>query len=341
MAPPVPGLRLEPADEYPHAVGPEPHFNESVYANFFPLAGTDSAACGFVRLGNRPNEGTGEVTVCLWLPDGQVAFSFARPPVTDNVFSSAGLEFSVVEPFAQVAVRFTGEVWLLEDPSALQDPRAALASAPRVPARIELDLTGVAGMFGGEPDEARERPGEEFARGHTEQLMSATGTIEVAGSSWPLTGAGLRDHSWGPRTWQAPWWYRWLTGNLDEGGGFMVSRVARRDSDGLRGGFMVANGVLHLCNHAEVDLTTDPDTGDPIGVEAVLAVHRDGVATHQWHISGEPRRTVPLRNRREGSVTRITESPTHWRVDDGRTGRGILECLDQIIDGRPAGEGAS
>ena len=24
---------------------------------------------------------------------------------------------------------------------------------------------------------------------------------------------GLRDHSWGPRFWQSPWWYRWLTGH--------------------------------------------------------------------------------------------------------------------------------
>ncbi len=41
-------------------------------------------------------------------------------------------------------------------------------------------------------------------------------------------GFGLRDHSWGPRFWQAPWYYRWLTANVGQDFGFMGSRVARR-----------------------------------------------------------------------------------------------------------------
>ena len=35
---------------------------------------------------------------------------------------------------------------------------------------------------------------------------------------WAIDGYGLRDHSWGPRFWQAPWYYRWLTANF--GGDF-------------------------------------------------------------------------------------------------------------------------
>ena len=36
---------------------------------------------GFFRLGNRANEGHGEMTVCLYLPDGRVGFMFKRPEV--------------------------------------------------------------------------------------------------------------------------------------------------------------------------------------------------------------------------------------------------------------------
>ncbi len=46
---------------------------------------------------------------------------------------------------------------------------------------------------------------------------------------------------------------------------------------------------------------------------------------------------IPLRNRREGLVTRISEGLTEWRLDDGRVGYGLSEYLDQIIDARPVG----
>jgi hypothetical protein len=328
-------IRCAPADDYPHEVGPEEHFNESVYTNCFdPVSGLGA----FFRLGNRPNEGRGEITVCLWLPDGRVGFMFQRPAVTDNVFRSAGLAFEVIEPFAHLEVTYDGPLLLLEDPSVLNDPRRAFTESPTVTASAALTLRGASDMFGGEPSERIERPGEEFARGHTEQLVTVTGTIEVDGVRHVVNGAGLRDHSWGPRTWQAPWWYRWLTGNLGPDAGFMVSRIGRRDSDGVRAGFFWEDGTLHLCNHAEVATTWGDDGLSPASIDALLEVrHADGTAARSWRIHGEATRPVPLRNRRDGQVTRIAEAPTRWTLDDGRQGQGIAEYLDQVVDGRPVG----
>ena len=53
---------------------------------------------------------------------------------------------------------------------------------------------------------------------------------------------------------------------------------------------------------------------------------------------------VPLRNRRvapdgEKLVTRISEGMTRWTWN-GRTGYGLSEYLDQIVDGRPVGSKA-
>jgi hypothetical protein len=59
-----------------HELGPEPNFNESMYFNVYD---PDRQLGGFFRLGNRANEGTGEMTACLYLPDGRVAFMFRRP----------------------------------------------------------------------------------------------------------------------------------------------------------------------------------------------------------------------------------------------------------------------
>ena len=78
---------LKPQDDYMHELGPEPNFNESMYFNFFdPKQGIG----GFVRLGNRANEGRAEMTVCLYLEKGRVLFMFKRPQIANNdAFGSA------------------------------------------------------------------------------------------------------------------------------------------------------------------------------------------------------------------------------------------------------------
>ncbi|MCX7619895.1 MAG: hypothetical protein N2037_03495 [Acidimicrobiales bacterium] len=330
-------LRLEPHDEYMHDVGPEPNFNESMYFNFYdPALGLG----GFVRLGNRPNEGKGEMTVCLWLPDGRVGFMFQRPEVhTNEAFNAAGLRFDVVTPFERLDVRYDGTVLLLDDPLAMADPRAAFASNPTAPCTISLQYRGLSPMFGGEPDEASERPGEEFAKGHYEQLVAASGTIAVGDDSWSVTAYGLRDHSWGPRYWQAPWYYRWLTANFGEEFGFMGSRIARRDGEGTRGGFVWDGERLHLCNDFHIQSTwTGADRYHESIAATLRAADEDGKPI-EWRVTGEVLSLIPLRNRRDGLVTRISEGLTRWTLADGRIGYGLSEYLDQIVGGMPVGLG--
>jgi hypothetical protein len=330
-------VRLEPADEYLHELGPEPTFNESMYFNVYDPA---ARLGGFFRLGNRANEGRGEMTTCLFLPDGRVAFMFARPTVTTNdAFDAAGMRFEVIEPFERLTVAYEGKVVLLEDPLAMADPKAAFTGNPYADATVDLTYTRVSDMFGGEPEEPHERPGEEFARGHYEQLVAATGTIAVGEQSWAIAGYGLRDHSWGPRTWQAPWYYRWLTGNVGAGFGFMGSRIARRDGEGTRGGFVWDGERLRPCHSCEI--TTEWDGPDHYHrtVHAALHTRDDDGSPRTWRVTGRVMSLIPLRNRRDGLVTRISEGLTEWTLDDGRVGYGLSEYLDQIVDGRPVGLG--
>jgi hypothetical protein len=60
---------------------PEENYNESVYYNFFDR---QKAVGGFVRIGNRVNEGAAEVTVCLYQPDGSVIFMYKKPKISSN-----------------------------------------------------------------------------------------------------------------------------------------------------------------------------------------------------------------------------------------------------------------
>ena len=68
--------RLLPEDEYTHTPDAASNFNESMYFNVFDHA---SKVGGWFRLGNRPNEGQAEMSVCLYLPGGRIGFMFEQP----------------------------------------------------------------------------------------------------------------------------------------------------------------------------------------------------------------------------------------------------------------------
>ncbi|MEO5722822.1 MAG: hypothetical protein ABIQ39_03425 [Ilumatobacteraceae bacterium] len=344
-------VRLDPSDEYMHELGPEQNFNESMYINCFDPV---NQVGGWFRMGNRANEGTAEMTVCLYLPPApgdaggtrRVGFMFKRPAIANNdVLAGAGLTWTMVRPFEELRVDYTGKILVLDEPEQMAEPRRAFRDNPTVDAEIHITFTGQgrSSMFGGEPDQPHEAPGEEFAKGHYEQLVHASGTMQVGDEEWSIEGHGLRDHSWGPRYWQAPWYYRWLTANVSSEFGFMASRVAKKDGPGTRGGFVWENGQMHLCDDFQLTTTTRGDDQYHDRIEGLLRSSRSG---REWRFSGDVINLIPLRNRRQDPdgnwlMTRISEGMTRWTVQSGefagQTGYGLSEYLDQIIDDVPVG----
>jgi hypothetical protein len=342
------GVRLDPSDEYMHELGPEPNFNESMYINCFDPA---NQVGGWFRIGNRANEGYAEMTVCLYLPPTgdqprQVGFMYKRPSIEDNDrFDAGGLTWTMVTPFEELRVDYTGKVVVLDDPLQMADPKQAFTNNPYAECEVHITFTGQgrASMFGGEPDEPHEAPGEEFAKGHYEQLVAAAGSIRVGDREWQISGNGLRDHSWGPRYWQAPWYYRWLTANFGTDLGFMASRVAKKDGPGTRGGFLWDGGRIHYCDHVELSTGF---SGDGSYHETITALLRSSRSDREWTVTGEVIDLIPLRNRRQDPdgnwlVTRISEGLTRWTMErsgeDAAVGYGLSEYLDQIVDDQPVG----
>lgn len=340
-------LRLGPEDEGMHLLGPETNFNESMYVNLFDAS---TGLGGFFRLGNRANEGRAELTVCLFLPDGTVAFAFQRPAISDNdALDAGGLSFTITEPFRSLTVRFSGEALLLADPLAMADPKSAYAASPRVPVEVELDYLGTSPMLGGEP--VTEQTGEpvhdgDFATGHYEQHVVSTGRVVVGERSYEVTeGVGLRDHSWGPRHWQSPWWYRWLTGNLGVDAGFVASVIARRDGTRTIGGVVFRDGRYDQIVDATVTTTwaSAPHVPGGLvqqGIDLVIVT-----AQQTYEVHGDVVAVVPLRHRRvdgsgEALLTRIAEGLTRWSCPalSPHRGSGLSEYLDQVVDDRAVGQ---
>jgi hypothetical protein len=326
-------------DDLMHPNTGESNFNESAYYNFYDRR---ERLGGFVRLGNRPNEGYAEMTVCLYLPDGTVGFMYQRPEIKDNrAHDAGGAKFEVIKPFEQHRVSYTGKVCVLKNPLEMADPARAFRSNPYSRALLEIDYAATSPGWGGELREKRGdqwvspessgNPEAQFAKGHLEQLGRATGklvlTSEGNDREFEIDGLGLRDHSWGPRYWQAPKYYRWLTMNFDQDLGGMATITVNRDGSERPGGFIARKGQPFV-NIAKVDVQTEfageQQLHDKIKVTCQTV---DGGAPIV--ITGKVLSMIPLRNRRAGIVTRIAEGMTEWNWD-GRIGYGLSEYLDHF-----------
>ena len=93
---------LEPSDEYTHEPDEASNYNESMYFNTFDI---EKEIGGWFRLGNRVNEGYAEMSICVYLPNGQVGFMFGRPQIADNgSMKAGGLSIEVVKPLSLIHI---------------------------------------------------------------------------------------------------------------------------------------------------------------------------------------------------------------------------------------------
>lgn len=330
-------VRLEPQDEYTHTPDAASNYNESMYFNVFDPA---AKIGGWFRLGNRPNEGHAEMTVCLYLPDGRVAFMYARPKIADNkAMNAGGMKIDVVEPFKRLKVAYEGKALLLSQPFDMAEPSTAFKNNPQVACKVELDYEGVSPMFGGET--VREDgqpmnidPEKSFAKAHYEQHMAAKGTFTLGDESFQVNGFGLRDKSWGPRYWQAIHWYRWCPMNFGKDFAMMLSVVTGTEGKPREGGMVLKDGKYDLITACEMDTDWD-ENWYQTGLRAKVKT----ASGASYEVTGKVMSLIPLRNRRktpDGQElnTRITEGMTEYTCN-GMTGYGLSEYLDQIVDGKP------
>lgn len=341
MADTTPGIRtrLEPEDEYTHPIEDASNFNESMYFNVFDRA---RRIGGWFRLANRPNEGRGEMSCCIYLPDGRIGFMFGRPARRDNeALAGAGMSFEVIEPFKHLKVRYDGKLCVMDHPKDMADPKNAFSRNPQLDAVLDLDYRGISPMFGGEAVNADGSKlaldaEKSFARGHTEQHVAAKGRITVGAETFEIDGLGLRDHSWGPRYWQAIHWYRWLPMNFSEDFAMMISVTTGADGGQRQGGMVLRDGEYLMIREARVVADYDADDCQTTLKAWARTDERE------YEVTGKVLSLIPLRNRRrtpegEELMTRITEGMTEYTCD-GQVGYGLSEFLDQIVDDQPVGK---
>jgi hypothetical protein len=330
------GLRLDPQDEYPHRSDEATNFNESVYTSAFDPR---TRMGGWMRLGNRVNEGHAELSVCLYLPEGRVACQFQRPPIESNdAFDAGGLRYTVSKPFERFAMSYEGELLVLDDPAILRDPKRMFETAPRTEAVVHYDVRGVSPVHGGEPTAPEHRRlmyyGEEFSRGHFNQHTAVQGSIRLGDEAWELDGFGWRDHSWGPRYWQAIWAYRLFVATLGDDRALMLLKNMAPDGSSRRMGVLLVDGEYEEVTDLDLQTEWSPDQDPAAATIGVRTAKRAAV------IEARVLTMAPLRNRRKADgqvlVSRVAEGFSEYRWD-GRTGYGIMEYIERVEDGVAVG----
>jgi hypothetical protein len=206
---------------------------------------------------------------------------------------------------------------------------------PRVPVSVDLVYSGVSPIWGGE----NVSPGSEndqFAKAHYEQHNAVKGTITVDGTVYEIDATGVRDKSWGPRHWQAVWWYRFCTFSFGPDIGMSFTYAGGREGGAGGGGAVFHGDKLDLIT----SMTFDSEWNEDLclsGFKTTLTTE----SGNTYDVTCKVNQMIPLRNRRttpEGDQleTRITEGMAEYRWGD-RVGYGLAEGLDQIIDGKPVG----
>lgn len=310
---------VKPEDDYTHPLGPEENFNESVYFNFFDR---DKQMGGFLRIGNRANEGHAEMTVIVYQPDGSALFNYKRPQISSNEgWDAGGLKVEVLVPGEKIRTVYEGSAVYLEDPTEMREPSVAFKENPHKKVTLDLVHEGVGPIYGHVAEPGTAGAENDFARAHYEQHMRVTGTLQVEdGPVLEISGHGLRDHSWGPRYWQSTPSYRWITGNYGDDLGMVISVVGDRV-----GGVFHKGDQLHRIVDVKLDTEYEGNTNYHQSLKAQVKLDNGDEHTVEGVVKG----FIPLRNRRAGMFTHIGEGMTEYTLDGDRKGYGLSEYLDQ------------
>ena len=185
---------MDVRDELTHPVGDHPAWSESYYFNFVD---PKQEVGMFARMGFRSNEGTVDGLCGMYLGGHRVAFIYSRERIEtgSDELRAGGLSLERIEPFRRWGIRYSGPAQDIEDDRVLVTRRKARPEGWFRPAEASMDL-----VFEGLNDPYYS-PGS-GDHGHFEQVGRARGTLKVGDQTWSVDGHGVRDKSWGPRTWQ-------------------------------------------------------------------------------------------------------------------------------------------
>lgn len=293
-----------------HPVEGDSAWSESYYFNCYDPAGDVGF---FTRIGVRPNEGTIDVGLSIWRPDGSIEHRRGireQREMVDRVLDVEGVRYELIEPMRR---------WrLTAEPNDSSSVSMDVTFDSLMPA-IGVDGQGRSGRG------ASAATGASTGKGHLEQAGRWSGWID--GGDGPVTlssnARGNRDKSWGPRRWGGPLMWRWFSINIGDDTHFGGIRIGT-DAGDLHRGWVWKDG--EATSIRDWDVTTECGS-DGFTHEKLRVVATD--KRERLHmLDGHVLRVAPVRS---GAATVVNEGLTCWEYE-GKSGYGIAEYLHQLGD---------
>jgi hypothetical protein len=294
-------------------------WSESYYFNCYDPDGDVGL---YTRIGIRPNEGTIDVALAVWAPDGvvdKVKHVGEQRTMIDTDIATGGVRYEMLE---------AGKRWRLSADTTSERGPVTLD----VTFEARMPMLGTDGQHRAASEAATESTRRSIGKGHLEQAGVWSGWIEAGGRRTTLGPAarGNRDKSWGPRRWGGPKMWRWFSINIDDDthfGGILIGT----DSGELHRGWVWRDGRAVSIANWDV-LSELEDDGITHRATHVVATDKAGA---QHVLDAEILRIEPGSAGVAPNTTLLNEGIARWTYE-GRTGTGISEYLHQLdADARP------
>lgn len=310
---------LDADHDLAHPVETESAWSESYYFNGYD---PDGDVGFYTRIGVRPNEGTIDVGMAVWVPGGAhdaTRAVRAQTTMIDTLLEVGGVTYEMLE---------AGRSWRLTADTSLQDG----------PLSMDITFESLTPMIGadGQNRSASEAASDEtrksVGKGHLEQAGRWSGWIDVGGTRTELgeSARGNRDKSWGPRRWGGPKMWRWFSINIDDDTHFGGIKIGT-DAGDLDRGWVWKNGSADSI--ATWDVTSElEDDGVTHRRSHVVATDKSG---NEHRLEAEVLRVEPGPAGVSPNTTIVNEGLARWAYE-GVVGTGISEYLHQLdADSRP------
>ena len=281
-------------------------------------------------MGFRPHDGWADALHGVYLPGGRVAFTYGRrtdlTPATVEAFGPLGpavgnLTLHRREPFRRWNITYAGEAQHMADATVMITASKDRPAGWMQPMQLQMD---VAFVTTSEPHYTTIG-----AEGHFEQTGRVTGEIRLGEESWDVNGYGVRDKSWGPRTWQASIateadrtpFLNWFSINFgpDLALGGLCDKLYDRTLHGT--GWIQRNDTM--LDLTEVTVTTRYNPLNPLLHESLQVRGTDSDGT-TFVVDGTVLSICPTKIPRPDGVTFVNEGLARFH-SGGRTGFGIAE----------------
>ena len=195
---------LDAQHDFAHPVEGDTAWSESYYFNCYDPA-TD---CGFFsRVGVRPNEGTIDVGLAIWVPGGGLAhlrFVREQREMVDRELDVGPVRYALLEPARQ---------WQLTASGDSTDGAVAMdVTFDALMPFIGVDGQGREGSGSSRP---RVRPSAKVTSNKQADGRDGSRSTDTRHVLGPDTHGQPRK-SWGPRRWGGPKMWRWFSINIDD-----------------------------------------------------------------------------------------------------------------------------